>query len=118
VGVARGVLGALLSQRVGVVRGVMGALSSRHVGVAASGVVACGCCSCRCHAARGVMGAIVTPYGSCSHHASSLSSPLIEGSGGPSRERRPCISARRQYLAAKENVSKEIKRKRREKSYR
>jgi hypothetical protein len=76
-----------------------------------------GCCACHRHTMQGVVGAVITPCGSCPHHASLLSSPSIEGPGGPSRERQPYTSARRQYLDAKVDVSQEKKRKRREKSY-
>jgi hypothetical protein len=87
------------------------------MGVAASGIMVCGCCGCHHRASQGVVGAVVTPCGSCPHHTSSLSLLSIEGPGGPSRERQPYTSARRQYLDAKVDVSQEKKRKRREKSY-
>ena len=77
--------------------------------VVAAIIAACGCCGCHRHAVQGVAGAVVAPCGSCPHHTLSPSSPSIEGPGGPLRERWPCTLARRQYLAAKEDVSKEKK---------
>ena len=94
---------------------VSGVLSLQRMGVAAAGVAAHGCCArggggavvvvrrcCGCHhrSARGVAGAVIALRGSCPHHMLLLSSLSIEGPGGPLRERRPCTSARRQYLAA------------------
>ena len=101
---------------------VLGVLLLCYVGVAAASVMlrGClavvvmlhGCCGCCRHATQGVTGAVITPRGSCPHYALLLSLPLIVGPGGPLRERQPYMSARRQYLIAKEEVSKEKKQKR------
>jgi len=85
------------------------ARSSDSMSVAAAIITPHGCCSCHHCIMQGVVGAVIAPCGSCPHHMSSLSLPSIAGPGGPLRERWPCTSARRQYLAAKEKVSKEKK---------
>jgi len=66
---------------------VSGALSLHCVGVVAAGVTLYGCYSYHYHATLGVIGAIVTLYGSCPCYASLLLLLLIVGPNGHLRER-------------------------------
>ena len=98
------VLGALSSLCMGVAAAivmlhrVLGVLSLCHVSVVAAVVIPCG-----------VLWVLLSLHMVLVLTTHRQLSPSIVGPGGPLRERQPYTLARRQYLAAKEEVSKEKK---------